>query len=103
MFRARALCGCMYKYGYDCLYVYVSMCAHVCFIIKLIDVLIIYLINTYIHGFGFKIIYTPIYFLGLYNSSFHNLVIHYIKTSIVAIQLKSNEQLVKLAVWPKVT
>ncbi len=38
-------------------------------------------------------LYTPIYYiLGLYNSSLHNLILHYliILNSIIAIQLNSN-------------
>ncbi len=51
-------CGYADRYGYDCLYMYVYM--HMSSrIIKLIDVRIIYLIKTCVHGFGFKT-YTPL-------------------------------------------
>ncbi len=43
-------------------------------IIKLMDILIIYLISTFVHGFVFKAKYL---LLGFYNSSLHNLIIHY--------------------------
>ncbi len=58
------------------------------FIIKLMDVLIIYLVSTYVHSFVFKT-YTSI-------STFYDFIIvpftiwsYIILTSIVAIQLKS--------------
>ncbi len=47
--------------GYDCKYMYVTiymlMSTH---IIKLMDILIIYLISTFVHGFVFKT-YTPLF------------------------------------------
>ncbi len=58
------------------------------FIIQLMDVLnIIYLISTYVHGLVFK----TIYFLGLYNTSFR---IFHTPTSIIAIQVKSNSNVI---------
>ncbi len=49
------------------------------FIIKLMDVLIIYIIRTYLCtcGFVFKMYTSLSTFLCVYNSSLHNLIIHY--------------------------
>ncbi len=61
------------------------------FIIKLIDVLIIYLISTYVHNFMFKI-YIPLPYLPfpcMYNSVFA-IWSYIIPISIVAIQLSQN-------------
>ncbi len=66
------------------------------FIIKIMDVPVIYLINTYVQVFLY--LYTAIYILGLYNSSFHNLVIPlllpYNKSQITTI-----DRLVTLLEW----
>ncbi len=63
------LCTCIYACmwyicgsEYDCLYVYVYIYIYMhmsTFIIKLMDVLIIYLISTFVHGFAFQT-YTPL-------------------------------------------
>ncbi len=51
-------CGCVDRYGYDCLHMYVSIYTHMpTFIIKLI---IIHLISTFVHSFVFNI-YRPIF------------------------------------------
>ncbi len=62
---------------YICMSVYMHMSI---LLIKLINVLIIYLIITFVHDFVFKSLLKHIHlylFLGLYNSSFHILIIYY--------------------------
>ncbi len=58
MYICMYVCGYVDRYGYVCLsmYVYMHMSTH---IITLMDVLIIYLKNTFVHGFMSQT-YTPL-------------------------------------------
>ncbi len=72
-------------------YICMSLYVHMSTLIKLMDVIIIYLISTLVHGFVYTT-YTPLSTVWIFITLPFTIWSYIIPTSIVAIQLKSNNK-----------